>query len=89
VFTPNGFVPQPPTAENPHQEHRAGFTTGELRARGYRVRGMLGLRGVLGPFAEPRGRPAFFWRRVADATAPLVVHVPHLAFALLAVKDVR
>lgn len=88
VFTPNGFVPQPPTPDNPHQEHRSGFDVATLRARGFRVRGMLGLRGALGPFAEPRRRPAVVWRRVADATAPLVHFAPRLAFALFAVKDV-
>jgi SAM-dependent methyltransferase len=88
VFTPNGFVPQPPAPENPHQAHRSGFDVAELRARGFRVRGMLGLRPLLGPFAEPRWRPAVLWRRAADATAPLVHFAPRVAFALLAVKDV-
>ena len=87
IFTPNGFVPQPPTPENPYQEHRSGFTVDDLRVRGFRVQGMLGLRHVLGPFAEPRWPPAVVWRRVADATAPLVHFAPRLAFALLATRD--
>ncbi|MEW6273136.1 MAG: class I SAM-dependent methyltransferase [Thermodesulfobacteriota bacterium] len=88
VFTPNGFVPQPPTEDNPHQEHRSGFTVRDMRERGYRVRGIHGLWCLLGAFGETRFAPGFLWRRVADATAPLVYRAPRLAFSLLCVKDV-
>ena len=36
---------------------------------------------------ESRWAPGALWRRVSDLTAPLVYRVPHLAFALLCVKD--
>jgi hypothetical protein len=88
VFTPNGFVPQPATAENPHQEHRCGFGADDMRALGYRVRGINGLGCLCGPYAESRWAPGALWRRVSDLTAPLVYCVPRLAFALLCVKDV-
>jgi len=87
VFTPNGFVPQAQATDNPHQEHRSGFTADELRARGYRVRGMYGLSWLCGPFGEVRWAPGFLWRRVADLTAPVVYGVPRLAFALFCSKD--
>lgn len=88
VFTPNGWVPQPGTLENPYQEHRSGFDVADMRARGYRVRGIHGLSCLCGPYAEPRWAPAPVWRRISDLTAPLVYRVPRLAFALLCVKDV-
>jgi hypothetical protein len=88
VFTPNGFVPQPGTAENPWQEHRAGFSADDMRRLGYRVRGMHGLWFLFGAFGACRMRPAALWRRVADVTAPGVYFVPSLAFGLLCVKDV-
>ncbi len=88
VFTPNGFVPQPAAPDNPHQEHRSGFTATELRALGYRVRGMHGLASLSGPYGECRRRPRLLWRRVSDLTAPLTYLVPRLAFALLCVKEV-
>jgi len=87
IFTPNGYVPQPPTPENPHQEHRSGFGADDMRALGYRVRGINGLGCLCGPFAESRWAPGALWRRVSDLTAPLVYRVPRLAFALLCVKD--
>lgn len=88
IFTPNGYVPQPATPENPHQEHRSGFGAADMRALGYRVRGINGLGCLCGPFAESRWAPGALWRRVSDLTAPLVYRVPRLAFALLCVKDV-
>jgi SAM-dependent methyltransferase len=88
IFTPNGYVPQPATPENPHQEHRSGFGAADMRALGYRVRGINGLGCICGPFAESRWAPGVLWRRISDLTAPLVYRVPHLAFALLCVKDV-
>ena len=88
VFTPNGFVPQPPAPENPHQQHRSGFTADEMRDLGYLVRGMYGLRCLSGPFGEARWRPGFVWRRVSDLTAPLVYGAPRLAFALFCTKEI-
>jgi len=87
VLTPNGFVPQPGTPENPWQEHRSGFTAADLAERGYRVRGVHGLSFVFGAFGETRLWPGPLWRRIADATAPLVYRAPSLAFALLGVKS--
>jgi SAM-dependent methyltransferase len=89
IFTPNGYVPQPPTPENPYQEHRCGFDADDMRALGYRVRGIHGLGCLCGPFGESRWSPGAFWRRVSDLTAPLVYRVPRLAFALLCVKDME
>lgn len=88
IFTPNGFVAQPPAPDNPFQLHRSGFSARDMRALGYRVRGIGGLRWVCGPFAEVRWRPRALWNRVADATAPLVYRAPDLAFALLCTKEV-
>jgi SAM-dependent methyltransferase len=88
VFTPNGFVPQPGTPENPWQQHRAGFSAGDLRQLGYHVRGMYGLWFLFGAFGECRLRPGVLWRRVADGTAPVVYFLPAVAFGLLCVKDV-
>ena len=33
IFTPNGFLPQAPYADNPWQAHRSGWEPGEMRAR--------------------------------------------------------
>jgi hypothetical protein len=88
VFTPNGFVPQPPAPDNPYQAHRSGFTADEMRRLGYRVRGMHGLRWLCGACGDSRFAPGALWRRIADLTAPIVYFVPRLAFSLLCVKEV-
>jgi len=88
VLTPNGFVPQPGTRENPFQEHVSGFSVADMRAHGYRIRGVLGPWFLFGPFGDVRLRPGMVWRRVADVTAPLVYPLPRTAFALLCTKDV-
>jgi hypothetical protein len=88
VVTPNGFVPQPGTAENPFQEHRCGFSADEMRALGFSVAGTYGLRVLLGPYGKVRWRPAPLWRRVADLTALPTYFTPRVAFSLLCVKEV-
>jgi 2-polyprenyl-3-methyl-5-hydroxy-6-metoxy-1,4-benzoquinol methylase len=88
VFTPNGFVEQGERDGNPFQMHRAGWTPAELRARGYRVTGVHGLRALRGEEAAIRLRPRRAWALVADLTQPVVRRAPRLAYHLLAVKDV-
>lgn len=44
ITTPNGFVWQPPTEENPFQAHVSGWTAGELRKAG--MKKVLGLHGL-------------------------------------------
>jgi len=84
VVTPNGFVPQPGTEDEPWQEHRCGFDVAELEALGYDVAGLGGpavLRGAYGTFrAGPLGQAA------TAVCVPAVKRRPDRAFALLGVK---
>jgi hypothetical protein len=87
VFTPNGFVPQDAIDGNPFQRHRSGWTVGDMRERGYRVRGIYGWKPLRGERAEPRWRPRRLWGTLALWTQPLVRNRPEHAFHLLCVKD--
>lgn len=89
VFTPNGFLEQPPDEDNPWQEHRSGWTVSEFRDRGYRVLGVNGWRPLRTMYAEIAFRPAKLWHRISLLTQPLAQRYPTLAFQLLAVKDLR
>ena len=84
VVTPNGFVPQPGTEDEPWQEHRCGFEVAELEALGYDVAGLGGpavLRGAYGTFrAGPLGQAA------TAVCVPAIKRRPDRAFALLGVK---
>jgi len=87
VFTPNGFLPQPPYEDNPWQLHRSGWTVPEFRALGYRVRGVLGLKPLRGALHRPRFRPWPLWERVANLSRVVSAGRPELDAGLLAVKD--
>lgn len=87
VFTPNGFLPQPPYEDNPWQLHRSGWDAPEFRALGYRVHGVLGWKPLRGQLNRPRFRPWPLWERVANASRIVTARRPELDAALLAVKD--
>jgi SAM-dependent methyltransferase len=89
VFTPNGFLPQMGTAQNPHQEHLSGWHVDDFEDRGYRVLGLHGYRPLRGAYAGIRFRPQALWERVALMTQPLVRSHPEHAFQLLCIKDIE
>ncbi|HEX6208233.1 MAG TPA: methyltransferase domain-containing protein [Actinomycetota bacterium] len=87
VFTPNGFLEQPPDPDNPWQEHVSGWTVEELEGLGYRVLGVNGWRPLRTMYAEVRFRPLPLWERLSVLTQPLTEGRPRRAFQLLAMKD--
>jgi hypothetical protein len=89
VFTPNGFLPQGEYDGNPWQAHRSGWDAPEMRARGYRVRGLYGWKPLRGELGAPRWKPHRLWGTLALWTQPLVERYPEHAFELFCVKDVR
>ena len=88
VFTPNGFLPQSAVGDNPFRVHCSGWTVAEFAKRGYRVRGVHGLRWILGEEANPRWKPIKFWRAVAVATEPVLARLPRYSFQLFCVKNI-
>jgi hypothetical protein len=89
VFTPNGFLPQEPYDDNPHQAHLSGWTVDEMRDLGYNVAGINGWRPLRTERAEFRFRPTPLVARLSFLTQPLVSHRPRHAFQLLCVKDLH
>lgn len=87
LATPNGFLQQGVYDENPHQVHRSGFSTRELVALGYRVRGYGGPKWLRGAHAELRFWPKPLWHRVSGALQWICWYFPGLAFGLFAVKE--
>ncbi len=88
VFTPNGFVAQAATPDNPHQLHRSGWTPAEMRARGYEVRGIGGWRPLRGAYALPRIHPYWLTERLSLLTEPLFESHPERAFQILCTKQI-
>ncbi len=60
ILTPNGFLPQS-GRQGDLQEHLSGWTPAELRPRGYRVIGLLGLKTLRGEYHQLKHRPRPFW----------------------------
>lgn len=84
VFTPNGFVWQPPSINNEFNAHVSGWRPAELRSLGWaRIEGHTGLKCLIGPY----GRSKFKSANLVHATSVLVRKVPTLAFAFSAVKQ--
>jgi SAM-dependent methyltransferase len=88
IFTTNGFVEQPATADNPHQLHRSGWTPAEMRARGYEVRGIGGWRPLRGAYALPRIRPYWLTERLSLVTERYFESRPEQAFQILCTKRI-
>ena len=87
VFTPNGYLSQPPAPGNPYQEHLSGWEVDDFLKLGYRVTGVHGWRPLRGLFGHPRWFPKRFWARVSMLTESFFESRPHRAFQLLCAKD--
>jgi hypothetical protein len=94
VFTPRGFLTQHEYEHNPWQEHRSGWEVDEMRARGYRVIGINGLKRIwdIGWLWKDRSRAALpvriIRKALVDVTQLFVRSRPEHAFQMLCVKDV-
>ena len=42
IYTPNGFLPQKGTIDNPYQEHKSGWNIKDFKAFKFKVMGLLG-----------------------------------------------
>ena len=84
LLTPNGFLPQPGTAENPFMEHQSGWSTTDLTSLGYAVCGINGWHSLRGACAAPRFGSV--GKALSLASQPVARRLPSKAFHLLAVK---
>ena len=90
LFTPNGFVPQPPDIDNPANEHKSGWKVEEFRSRGYQVNyGLYGLRFLRTSFGLPTIRPTMLGDLLSKATSRAVFRLPNLAYQIVAVLDLK
>lgn len=86
IITPCGFLPQPPAADNPYQEHVSGWLSQEFKERGYTVIGIAGPRPLRGMYGYPKIHPRRLGTLISMALQPFVIKMPDSAFALLAIK---
>lgn len=96
VTSPNGFVAQKAVDDNPLQAHLSGWDLDRMKSRGFRSKGLLGLKvlrqevhgGTMAGdlLATMRFRPRVFWFFVSSLSQIVTYYVPRLAFGLFSVK---
>ncbi|MCC6355471.1 MAG: SAM-dependent methyltransferase [Verrucomicrobiae bacterium] len=89
VFVPNGFMPQESREAGDLQAHRSGWTAAEMRALGYEVIGLNGLKVLRGQGHKLRFRPWSLWAIISWLTqVAWCRRHPDTAAALFCWKDV-
>jgi len=88
ITTPNGYIKQSEYDGNPFQGHVSGWTVGELRRAGYKVRGMSSWKFLRGERGVVKLRPIFLWDMISEATGLIPNYMPWFAFQLLAIKEI-
>jgi SAM-dependent methyltransferase len=88
IFTPNGFVHQHEFDENHLQEHKSGWTAGDLKGLGFTVHGGSGWKALRGDMALMKYQPAPLWFFISELTQKFVYCYPEMAYHLFAVKNV-
>jgi hypothetical protein len=84
IFTPNGFVPQPPDADNPFQKHISGWSSDQLELLGYKfVRGFNGLKYFRTTYGAARFKPQFLGVSLTLISAFLTRKSRRFAFEIL------
>ncbi len=89
ISTPNGFLTQDPSPDNPYQEHISGWTTSDFKKFGYNVYGLRGFKFLRGEYALVKYKPWYFWLFLSSMTQHITYHTPQVAFELLPVKILR
>jgi 2-polyprenyl-3-methyl-5-hydroxy-6-metoxy-1,4-benzoquinol methylase len=94
ITTPNGFIHQNNLDDNKLQEHLSGWLPEDFKKRGYRVRGLAGLK-YLRKEADHksmddsitstiRWKPKNLWFGISAASQIFCYYLPDLAFELIA-----
>lgn len=90
VYTPNGFVSQQATEDNPFQEHKSGWAYQEMKKLGFRVYGINGLKKLRGKYAVSRIKPREFGNFVCNLSQVFLklIGLNRFSYGILCVKEV-
>jgi hypothetical protein len=88
IFTPNGFIWQPPSKNNFFNAHLSGWTPKELSNLGWsKIYSAGGYRGLYGPYGVPKIRKGtLIFKIFGFAIDVLSLIHPRLGFAFLAIN---
>lgn len=90
IYTPNGFLFQPPSVNNPYQEHKSGWTYKEMEQLGFDVIGVNGYKRLTGLYAVPIVKPnalGVFIRNISVIILK-IIRREDLSYAILCVKSI-
>ena len=88
LLTPNGFVWQPPSLNNPYNAHLSGWLPTELRKLGWNIqRGQTGLKPLYGPYGLAKYKKANWLILETLALFKIIsFRAPTLAFSFIAIN---
>jgi hypothetical protein len=91
LLTPNGFVWQPPSANNPFNAHISGWNCKDFRNLGWeKIRGQIGIRHFYGPYAIQKYRGVSNLKlELIALTKILSFLLPNLAFSVYVTKKAK
>lgn len=89
ICTPNGFVPQYPRNGNIYQEHLSGWYVKDFKINGFKIYGLRGFKFIRGEFAAIKYKPWYIWLYFSYLSEFITIHVPQIAFELMAVKVLK
>lgn len=87
IYTPNGFLWQPPSPNNPYNAHVSGWQAKDLISFGFQsVLGHVGHKNLIGPYSRPKNNVrnpylSYFAEKLGER---LAVGFPRYAFAISA-----
>jgi ubiquinone/menaquinone biosynthesis C-methylase UbiE len=88
IIAPNGYLPQDEFDSNPFLKHRSAWSVNDFISAGFIVYGINGWKKLRGYRGLPRIRPRLVGELVSDITQKMTFDHPHLAFQLLAIKNI-
>lgn len=90
IYTPNGFIPQGADDGNLWQIHKSGWSTEDMKKRGYKVIGENGLQKIrkeIAPKVKDNLVIYLFLNFIADLTQIFIKYKPENSFQILCIKD--
>jgi hypothetical protein len=98
ITTPNGFFPQADMDGNQYFRHISGWSIQEMMNRGYKARGLAGLKSLRrgsesvsdhGLMSTIRFRPKVFWIIVSELFQVVTYYFPSASFEVFYVKKLE
>ncbi len=88
IFTPNGFVWQPPAENNAFNAHLSGWDPKTFKKLGWsHIKGITGFKYKYGPYGIQKKRSNRISFFIYLLTLPLVYRIPKIAFSFVAIKS--